>query len=204
MHEDAAAAIDRVSEHDALRLLVMLNVAGAVYGAYHYVHFISHLPQVQARLAALPLPLWVMVPDSAFAVALAALSFGLHLRGRGNTVVDAMAVIGNMKYGAWSFLVLMTQREAFLAGVGPFLVAYLAMSHLFMVAQAGLILRIGRLSAAGVVAAGAWYAVNDIVDYTFMVQTPVPRPGEPLVMLAAVTLTAAAWLVTVGAYRSRG
>lgn len=148
------------------KYLVGVNVAGAAFGFYYYI------PQ----LSILPTYLWFLVADSPIATLLFATALGATLIGSGSRLLSSMAFVANLKYGLWTAAVLLVFSDGFLSPTTAPMYLFLLLSHLGMAAQVFLLDGVSDFSRKGLVAGAAFYAVNDIADYTSV----LGRPLHPL------------------------
>jgi len=146
-------------------LIMVINLGGIAYGFYYYLP--QFLGSARFGIDAVPLHLWIFVPDSPLAVLWAQLALLLYTFGRRNDYVDALAVVANVKVGLWTAYVLLFYWDHFQIHTLN-LNFWLLWLHLGMVAQAFIFLH--DLRGAGARVAGvilAWLLVNDFMDYAF-------------------------------------
>lgn len=176
-----------------LRLLVAVNLAGAVYGFEWY----------REQLAATPLWLWPVVPDSPLSALLFGLTLLPRLRGAGDTapVWIALARLATFKYGLWTVVVL--GGAVLRDGLADPEWALLIATHAGMALEAWLLMRAAPPAGAAVRAAALALLVNDAFDYGPLRTHPaIPDPAAlPYVAAEAVALTALAVAVAVLAGR---
>lgn len=158
-------------EHRAWAIVIALvNFVGIGYGFYYY----------GSQFDVTPAWLWWLVPDSPLAVlwAEAALLAYWLLRTKPGWL-DALAFVGNVQVGLWTCYVLLAYERDFhtldwLQGEGPVtLNAVLWIGHLGMAALALIFVKGLRDRARvepravwiAIGIAGAYYIVNDLVDY---------------------------------------
>ncbi len=172
--------------------IIIANLLGVAYGFYYYA------PQ----LASTPNWLWLFVADSPISVALAAAFFTLALLGKKNNLVTQLAVIANIKYGAWTVFVLLYYADYFFSPTNALLYAIMFATHAAMVVQGAFIASFASASrvTTATALALAWFLTNDVFDYLlFNTHTRVPETPEKLAVtaLVALALTLAATLASV-------
>jgi uncharacterized membrane protein YpjA len=148
------------------KYLIGVNIAGAAFGFYYYT------PQLNL----VPTHLWLLVADSPIATLLFAAALGSTLIGSGSRLLSSIAFVANLKYGIWTAAVLLIFSDGFLSSTSIPMYLFLLLSHLGMAAQVFLLDRVSDFSKKGLVAGAAFYAVNDIADYTSV----LVRPLHPL------------------------
>lgn len=182
-------------------LVLLVNAGGILFGFFYYQ------PQFQAT----PLWLWPLVPDSPFAVLVAAAALLLWGLGRSHELVDALAFVYMAKVGLWTAFVLALHPAHFgFSFVGTSLNTLLFYLHLGMAVEALVFLVDLEDLGWGWLGVGAWFLFNDWADYlwdgyTFPLREcaglfPYTVPCDHVGLVAGVTvalsvgLTAAAWL----------
>jgi len=172
--------------------LVIVNVVGFLVGAIYW-----YGPQM--RLIA---PwLWPWLVDSPLSV----LGFAVALpwirrrpRDWWARLIATWSVISNVKYGLWTVLFW----ALWWWGPGTFTLESVTMTftHSVMVLMGLSLLLFYRPAVAHVVVAGAWFALNDYLDYWGGIAPTVP-PGVDLRLLqweqVAVTTFLVVWLLTL-------
>lgn len=142
----------------ARRAILAVNLVGIAYGFYYYGF------QFEATN---PL-LWVFVPDSPLAVAYATAALALYEAGRRHDVLDALAVVANVKVGLWTAFVLVYYVDHFRIFTDPLtsLNFWLFWGHLGMALEAGIFLEDLRpLGPPGWAGVAGWFLLNDALDY---------------------------------------
>ena len=175
----------KLQDRKTLLDLAAVNIAGTAFGFFFYY------PQLGDN----PLHLWPFIPDSPLATLFAALTFLLIAHDKRNSIVEALAVIGNLKYGLWTVFVLIYYSEIFYAGNPLWMYLFLLVSHLGMALQALFIAEISEIDFKAFVAAFSWFVVNDIIDYSLGIHTRLYTSEAFPAMIAAGVLTAAAVIV---------
>ena len=143
-------------------LIALINVVGIAYGFYYY----------RAQFAVTPVWLWPFVPDSPLAVLWAELALLLSFVRAKPGVFDVLAVVGNVQVGLWTVYVLTAYADTmgtFRLSLNTILLgAHAAMALLGLIFLSGLRRR-RRTDARGfawaVALGGAYYLVNDALDY---------------------------------------
>lgn len=152
-------------------LIGLVNLVGIAYGFYYY----------RAQFADTPAWLWVFVPDSPLAVLWAELALIAYWLKRRPGWLDALAFVGNVQVGLWTVYVLLaygwdtTRYHGFLVSGGEtdWLNVVLLFGHAGMAVLALIFLqglrdeaRANRRRVAWALGiAGAYYLVNDALDY---------------------------------------
>ncbi|WP_366923826.1 DUF1405 domain-containing protein [Metallumcola ferriviriculae] len=161
-----------------MQLLIVVNVLGSAYGYYWY----------RAQLAANPLTLWPVIPDSPRSTTFLALALLLLLAGRKVSWLQAVAYTGVIKYGIWA--VAMILHAWALGDSRNFTDWMLLVSHGGMAIQGVVFLRPAYISAAAVVVAIVWMVFNDAADYIFMLHPYLFNSEQlSLAMATAIGLT---------------
>lgn len=155
---------DILFKRKVISAIILTNLSGTLFGFYYY----SHL------LASTSVKLWPFIPDSPLATLMMAISLILYLRGRQSALIDLLAFIGNIKYGLWTPFVLIHMREGFLYGTSTLMYVFLLISHLLMAVQALMVLEYSDFSLKHVVIVGAWFGLNDIIDYSYGIHAELP------------------------------
>lgn len=142
------------------------------------------------QLLASPWYLWPFVPDSPGSTfwVLPALALVLW-RAPGWPLLNAFAAFGVIKYGLWTVLFW----SLYWANGGPPHVESLAMTftHLIMAFEGVVLLAFTRLTRTVVLGLGAWFLLNDWIDFGPLQTRPGLPPGVSvsLMVRAAVGLT---------------
>ena len=153
------APVPRTLEDFGLRLVwlvVAINLAGTAFGFYYY----------SGQFGATPVVLWPFVPDSPGGTLFVALAFAAWALGRPNEYLNAFALFGCIKLGAWTPYVLL----AFFPEWGylhPAMYNFLFWSHWAMVLEAFVLHRIADFPVRAVAVAATWYTVDLVVDYFY-------------------------------------
>jgi len=168
--------------------VAVLNTAGAVWGFYWY----------KEQLAATPWPVWVFVPDCPLHAALFAVYAVWLRRGRdfissGRAVLSWIAVLGAIKYGVWT--VVIVGQYLLAPGTAPdFESVMLFISHAGMAAEGLAYLPALPRRGLGSIPALLWLMANDASDYFLFGTLPrLPLAGQfSLARGLALFLTAVA------------
>ncbi|HHY39028.1 MAG TPA: DUF1405 domain-containing protein [Clostridia bacterium] len=164
--------------------LLVIDVAGALYGFKWY----------EGQLSRLPVYTWPVVADSP----LSTLLFGIYLLalalGRRPLGLEALASFSMLKYGCWTVIVLV--QHMWSHGVVEFESCHLTLSHLGMALESLLFQLKYRPSPRWVLAVLAWSLFNDWADYGRGLHPTLPDPdavGWVATLTPAITLMAAIW-----------
>ncbi|MGI6492341.1 MAG: DUF1405 domain-containing protein [Pelotomaculum sp.] len=164
--------------------LLCINVPGSIYGFYWY----------REQLAATPVYFWPFVPDSPLSSSLFVLALLLSLFGFHKTLLQVLACSISIKYGIWA-VVMISQYWAS-GGALEATEAMLWISHLGMAVEGAVFLRAYSFGRAGVLTAGAWMLLNDLMDYGASLHPYLFMAGQTTAaMLTAFTLTALLLLI---------
>ncbi|MGG5253808.1 DUF1405 domain-containing protein [Neobacillus sp. SM06] len=138
-----------------LKLLLVVNIAGTIYGYYWYGWQLAETPPIF-------LP---FVPDSPTA----SLFFVLVLLGfllkKNWPIWEALALVTLFKYGIWA--VVMNILVYFVQGQLDFAGYMLIFSHFAMAVQGILYAPFYRMKLWHLVIAAVWTLHNDVIDYVF-------------------------------------
>jgi len=163
---------------EILYLIAAVNILGTIFGFYYYFEQLVNTSMI----------LWIFVPASPLATFFLATSVYLNADNRGIPLLDALAFLGNFKYGLWTVFVLLYYSEIFFMGQ-ELLYVFMFFSHLGMAVQAFLVFywQNFRLKELGIV--GAWFLLNDLVDYTLGTHTYLYTENVFAAEITAYTLT---------------
>lgn len=169
---------------DYSRILVIINILGTGFGYWYY----------RFQLVDNPLHLWPLIPVSPNATLFMALSLTLYTIGKRNRwtrIVDALAFIGNLKYGLWTVIVMLATPSAYLNHSTTAMFAFLVISHALMATQAFIVLEYTEVDLKALFVSAVWYTFNDAVDYFGpKLHTPLPEGASfALAGLSAAALT---------------
>ncbi|WP_163654156.1 DUF1405 domain-containing protein [Listeria sp. PSOL-1] len=138
-----------------LRLLLVINFLGAIYG------YIWYLPQLQIT----PLRYWLFVPDSPTAILFFFFTLVAFLAKKHWPLMEALAFVCLLKYGIWAIgmnIALMIQEHALI-----FASIMLLISHAFMAIQGFVYAPFYRFRLSHFMIAAVWVLHNDAIDYLF-------------------------------------
>ncbi|GGG05160.1 DUF1405 domain-containing protein [Paenibacillus aceti] len=183
--------------------LFIVNLLGTIYG------YIWYDDQLRETWATQPHWLIVFVPDSPtaslfFTLALLFLLFP-HRLGKFyivRTIIEGLAVVTSVKYGLWAVAIIFAG-----AAQGEPLVWQhwmLVGSHLAMVVEALLYVRLFKFGTFMLVGAWSWTLLNDMIDYSFGVYPWLPEVlwnDVNIVMVFTFALTCASALAGWAALR---
>lgn len=172
---------ERLTEDKILLDMAAINIAGTAFGFFFYY------PQLGDN----PLYLWPFIPDSPLATVFAALTFMLIAHRKRNSIVESIAVIGNLKYGLWTVFVLIYYSEIFYSGNPLWMYLFLLFSHLAMAIQAVFVAEISEINIKAFLLASSWFILNDVIDYSLGIHTRLYTSEAFPAMIAAGLLTAA-------------
>lgn len=172
---------ERLTEDKILLDMAAINIAGTAFGFFFYY------PQLGDN----PLYLWPFIPDSPLATVFAALTFMLIAHRKRNSIVESIAVIGNLKYGLWTVFVLIYYSEIFYSGNPLWMYLFLLLSHLAMAIQALFVAEISEINIKAFLLASSWFILNDVIDYSLGIHTRLYTSEAFPAMIAAGLLTAA-------------
>ncbi|MFQ3308551.1 MAG: putative membrane protein YpjA [Candidatus Nanohaloarchaea archaeon] len=163
-------------------LLVILNILGTGFGYWYY----------RFQLMDSPLHFWPLIPVSPNATLFMALSLGLYALGKKNRwtrVIDVLAFIGNLKYGLWTVVVMLSTPSAYLNQSTTTMFIFLVVTHALMATQALIVLDYTDFDLDALFSGALWYTINDVVDY-FGPKLHTPLPEGASFALAGLTATA--------------
>ncbi len=145
-----------------LWLLLVINIAGTIYGYIWYGYQLSETP-------AIFLP---FVPDSPTASLFFVFVLIAFLLGRNWPLFEALAIITLIKYGTWA--VVMNLLVYKVTGEIDFIALMLIFSHGAMAVQGMLFAPFYRIKGWHIVIASIWTLHNDVIDYVFFMLPSYP------------------------------
>ena len=172
---------EKLTEDKILLDMAAINIAGTAFGFFFYY------PQLGDN----PLYLWPFIPDSPLTTVFAALTFMLIAHRKRNSIIESIAVIGNLKYGLWTVFVLIYYSEIFYSGNPLWMYLFLLLSHLAMAIQAVFVAEISEINIKAFLLASSWFILNDVIDYSLGIHTRLYTSEAFPAMIAAGLLTAA-------------
>jgi len=177
-----AMAFLRFSYEDPrmLVLVILTNIGGIAFGYWYY----------REQLAATPLWLWPLVPDSPNAVLLFTAALVAHRIGRPLRALDWLGVISMVKVGIWTVVVLWVHHDYFLVPPLRDLNLLLAVLHGSMAIEALILLhRMAPLQPKETAALLALMLAMDGADYLGGLHPSMPTRGLALVGTITVALS---------------
>ena len=145
-----------------LWLLLVINIAGTIYGYIWYGYQLSETP-------AIFLP---FVPDSPTASLFFVFVLIAFLLGRNWPLFEALAIMTLIKYGIWA--VVMNLLVFKVTGEIDFIALMLIFSHGAMAVQGMLFAPFYRIKGWHIVIASIWTLHNDVIDYVFFMLPSYP------------------------------
>lgn len=145
-----------------LWLLLIINIAGTIYGYIWYGSQLSETP-------AIFLP---FVPDSPTASLFFVFVLIAFLLGKNWPLFEALAIITLIKYGIWA--VVMNLLVFNVTGELDFIALMLIFSHGAMAVQGMLFAPFYRIKGWHIVIATIWTLHNDVIDYVFFMLPSYP------------------------------
>lgn len=138
-----------------LWLLLIVNIAGTIYGYVWYGWQLEETPPI----------FLIFVPDSPTASLFFVFVLLAFLLKRNWPLLEALAIITLFKYGIWA--VVMNVLVYFVTGEMNIEGYMLIFSHLAMAIQGLLYAPFYRMKRWHLVVAGIWTLHNDVIDYVF-------------------------------------
>lgn len=173
-----------------LILLLLVNVAGTIYGFYWYGWQLAETPTIF-------LP---FVPDSPTASLFFVFVLLAFLFKKNWPLLEALAVVTLFKYGIWA--VVMNILVYFVQGQLDFVGFMLIFSHFAMAVEGLLYAPFYRFKWQHLVLAAIWTLHNDVIDYVFfmlprysMLDRFTPQIGYFTFWLSITSLAFAYYLV---------
>lgn len=164
-----------------LKILIMINLLGSLYGFNWYYH----------QLRSTPIKFWPVVPDSPLSTLLFSFLLIVFYFGRRSPLLEGIAYLSMIKYGLWTVVVFIQYwvvRQQF-----DFESIHLSLSHLGMAIEAIIFMRVFSPSIAYAVVGVLWLLFNDYMDYVRGFHPNLPAPElETLVGWTALALTSVA------------
>jgi len=175
--------IEKLFRDRPMYLVAAINVFGGLFGLYYYWE----------QLMATELYLWVFVPASPIATFLMAFSVYRNIQGKSSGLLDALAFIGNFKYGLWTVFCLLYYWDTFFTGNSVGLYSFMLLSHLGMAIQAFLVFHWSNIDLRPILIGFLWFGLNDLIDYSFGTHTELYTDYILPAEIAAYSLTLAAF-----------
>ena len=162
-----------------LLLVASANLLGTLFGFYYYFE----------QLMNTPLYLWIFVPASPLATLFIAASIYLNINYRPVPVLDALAFIGNFKYGLWTVFCLIYYFDIFFGANSTALYSFMLVSHFGMFLQSFLVFKWRNINWFELGIDFIWFEINDIIDYSFGTHTELYTDYVYPAEIAAFSLT---------------
>jgi uncharacterized membrane protein YpjA len=144
-----------LANRSILKLLLVINIAGTIYGYYWYGWQLKETPAIFK----------IFVPDSPTASLFFVFVLIAFLFGKNWPILEAFAIVTLFKYGIWAvvmnILVLIVQGELEWEGY------MLIFSHFAMAVQGVLYSPFYRFKWWHLIVAAIWTLHNDVIDYVF-------------------------------------
>ncbi|WP_066312916.1 DUF1405 domain-containing protein [Bacillus sp. FJAT-29814] len=179
-----------LANRSILWLLLIVNIAGTIYGYYWYGWQLKKTP-------AIFLP---FVPDSPTASLFFVLVLIAFLLKKNWPLLEALAIVTLFKYGIWAVVmnILVFIVQGSLDPVGFMLI----LSHFAMAVEGLLYAPFYRIKIKHLLIASIWTLHNDIIDYVFfmlpsyhMLDKFIPQIGYFTFWLSLVSIGIAYYLV---------
>lgn len=159
-------------------ILIGTNILGSIYGYYWY----------HRQLGETPVYFWPFVPDSPLSTTLLVISLILIFYGRKNPALHILACASVIKYGAWAMFVIAHYWS--ISGVTSAEEVMLFVSHLGMLAEGLLFLRVVAVTGYQMIPAMLWLVTNDVLDYKLGIHPYLFDNSQlPAAQVTAVILT---------------
>ncbi|MGG1399488.1 DUF1405 domain-containing protein [Bacillus salipaludis] len=144
-----------LANRSVLKLLLIVNIIGTVYGYYWYGW----------QLKETPAKFLIFVPDSPTASLFFLIVLIAFLMRKNWPLIEALAIVTLFKYGIWA--VVMNILVYFVEGELSWAGYMLIFSHFAMAVQGLLYAPFYRLKWWHVIVAAIWTLHNDVIDYVF-------------------------------------
>ncbi len=175
-----------LSSKRLLVALAMINLAGFAYGIYYYSH----------QLSLTPFYLWIFTIDSPFPVLLfVAVAYFLYHGRNVPQWLLFLAVVGLIKYGFWTALVIFLFRDYFF-GFAPFVYALNLPLHIGMIAEGLVLATMLKPRTADMLVVVAFFLLNDVLDYFFGTLPVIPGTYNDYLLAESIaaSILIPAWL----------
>lgn len=143
------------ANRSVIKLLLLVNIAGTIYGYYWYGWQLKETPAVF-------LP---FVPDSPTASLFFVFVLIAFLFRKNWGLIEALAIVTLFKYGIWA--VVMNILVYFVQGELDFTSYLLIFSHFAMAVEGILYAPFYRIKWWHLIVAAIWTLHNDVIDYVF-------------------------------------
>ncbi|MDR6998534.1 DUF1405 domain-containing protein [Neobacillus niacini] len=144
-----------LANRSILKLLLIVNIVGTVYGYYWYGW----------QLKDTPAKFLIFVPDSPTASLFFVFVLIAFLMKKNWPLIEALAIVTLFKYGIWA--VVMNILVYFVEGELSWAGYMLIFSHFAMAVQGLLYAPFYRLKWWHLIVAAIWTLHNDVIDYVF-------------------------------------
>jgi uncharacterized membrane protein YpjA len=179
-----------LANRSILKLLLIVNIAGTIYGYYWYGWQLKQTPGI----------FLAFVPDSPTASLFFVLVLIAFLLRKNWPLIEALAIVTLFKYGIWAVVmnifVFIVQGE--LEPVGFMLI----LSHFAMAVEGLLYAPFYRFKLKHLVITAIWTLHNDIIDYVFimmpsyhMLDKYIPQIGYFTFWLSLISIGIAYYVV---------
>ncbi len=161
-------------------LLILVNLAGTIYGWYYY----------KFQLMVSNPILWPLITDCPNASLFFAMAAYLIYSKRKKDDFTFFASANMVKYGIWTMAILMYHRDYFFAPERYLLYSGIFVTHLFLVLEAiPLKNTISSISRRGLAVTFLWLLINDFFDYVVGTHPYIPEENIRYVAIFTVLLT---------------
>lgn len=144
-----------LGNRNVLVLLLIINIAGTIYGYYWYGW----------QLKETPAKFLLFVPDSPTASLFFVFVIVAFLLRKNWPLLEALAIVTLFKYGIWA--VVMNILVYFVQGELDFVGYMLIVSHFAMAVQGVLYAPFYRIKPWHLIVTAIWTLHNDVIDYVF-------------------------------------
>ncbi len=164
-----------------LSSLAAINFIGFFYGIYYYTYQLSITPQY----------LWIFTIDSPLPVLLfAAVCALLFTRKTPPQWLILFSFFGLVKYGVWTDLVIFLFRDYFFS-IDALTYSLNLPLHFGMIIEGLLLVRLLKPKISDIVFVGAFYLLNDYLDYFLGNVTLIPAGHHTFLMIESFAMTVA-------------
>jgi uncharacterized membrane protein YpjA len=178
-----------LANRSVLKLLLIVNIAGTIYGYYWYGWQLKETPAI----------FLAFVPDSPTASLFFVFVLIAFLLGKNWPLLEALAIVTLFKYGIWA--VVMNILVYFVQGELDFTGYLLIFSHFAMAVQGVLYAPFYRFKWWHLIVTAIWTLHNDVIDYVFfmlpsyhMLDLYTPKIGYFTFWLSVLSLGLAYYL----------
>jgi len=163
-----------------LTVIILINLIGTLAGFYYYYD----------QLSLSPVYLWPFIPDCPLYTMLAVVVLVTFLLTKKSVdLLSFITSIGLAKYGTWTVLVVLG-FSPFYFSINSSMYGVLACAHVLMALEFILPLYIIKeIKKSYVIAAFAWFFLNDFFDYYVGTHPPLPSWGVSSVAFMTFAMT---------------